>query len=75
METAARNLWPYDEKSDRVQEYLHDVKIRNATYWLEKLINLSKSCDLIDATADTSTEGTTVVVTDQIAEITISRTF
>jgi len=74
IETAARDFWPYENKSDRAQEYLHDVKTRTASNWLEKLIKLSKSHDQIDATADTSTEST-VVVTDQITEITISRSF
>jgi len=75
IETAARDLWPYDDKTNRVQEYLHDVKIRTGSNWLEKLINISMSRDQIDSTADTSTKSTAVVVTEQFAEITVSRSF
>ena len=73
FETAVRYHWSYDEKTDRVKEYLHDVKTRTVSNWLEKLIQLSKPRDLPDPTADTSTTTTTTVVVNQTAEITMSR--
>ena len=48
FETASRHLWPYNEDNDRVREYLHSVKTRTVSNWLEKVMKISKPPDVTD---------------------------
>jgi hypothetical protein len=70
FETAVKNHWPYDENSDRAQEYL-DMKTRSASKWLKRLRRLSRPLDQADTTADTQTTSTSVLVSET-TEVTIT---